>query len=164
MPQLIVMRHAKAVDRLEAEDDFERGLTERGRDDAARAGDAMADAGFTATHALVSPARRTRETWSVVAARVGDPPVTDPMALYHASTEMLERAVLELLGAGAERIALVGHNPGVGGFAHGLAASAQSATDMPQGWPTSSAAAFEIASQGSRVTASARLMLFDPKA
>ena len=164
MPQLIVMRHAKAVDRLEAEDDFERGLTERGREDAARAGEAMAMAGFTATHALVSPARRTRETWNQVAAHLGDPPVTDPMALYHASTEMLERAVLELLGDGAESIALVGHNPGVGGFAHSLAAAAQSATDLPPGWPTSAAAAFEIAPDGSRVSASARLMLFNPKA
>ena len=164
MPQLIVMRHAKAVDRLEAEDDFERGLTERGREDAARAGEVLARAGFTATHALVSPARRTRETWAQVAAHVGDPPVTDPMALYHASTEMLERAVLELLGQQAQTIALVGHNPGVGGFAHGLAAGAQTATDMPPGWPTSAAAAFEIASEGSCVTARARLMLFNPKA
>lgn len=164
MPQLIVMRHAKAVDRLEAEDDFDRGLTEPGREDAARAGQAMARAGFSATHAVVSPARRTRETWGVIAAHVGDPPVTDPMVLYHASTEMLERAVLEILDQGAQTIALVGHNPGVGGFAHGLAASAQSATDMPRGWPTSSAAAFEIAAEGNTITASARLMLFNPKA
>jgi phosphohistidine phosphatase len=164
MPQLIVMRHAKAVDRLEAEDDFERGLTQRGRDDAARAGAAMAAAGFTsATHALVSPARRTRETWNVIADLVGDPPVTDPMALYHASTEMLERAVLERLAEGAETIVLVGHNPGVGGFAHALAAAAQSMADMPHGWPTSAAAAFKIAPDGNRVTASARLMVFNPR-
>lgn len=164
MPQLIVMRHAQAVDRMEAEDDFERGLTERGRSDAARAGTAMAAAGFAATHALVSPSRRTRETWNVIAGQVGDPPVTDPMALYHASTEMLERAVIELLEAGAETIALVGHNPGVGGFAHALAANAEAAQDLPRGWPTSAAAAFEIAPQGSRVIASKRLMLFNPKA
>ena len=31
MPILTIMRHAKSVDRMEAEDDFERGLTERGR-------------------------------------------------------------------------------------------------------------------------------------
>ena len=30
MPSLIIMRHAKAVDRMEAEDDFDRGLTPRG--------------------------------------------------------------------------------------------------------------------------------------
>ncbi|MEQ8405546.1 MAG: histidine phosphatase family protein [Oceanicaulis sp.] len=164
MPRLIVMRHAKAVDRLEAEDDFERGLTESGRADAARAGDAVKAAGLTADYALVSPARRTRETFRVISERVGEPPVTDPMALYHASTEMLERAVLTALSDGAQSIVLVGHNPGVGGFAHSLAAAAQSTKDMPPGWPTSALAAFDIAPAGERVTASRRLMLFDPKA
>ena len=182
MPRLIVMRHAKAVDRLEAEDDFERGLTERGRTDAARAAGALAEAGLVvelcrvrageaikaaglkADYALVSPARRTRETFRVINESVGEPPVTDPMALYHASTEMLERAVRTALSDGAQTIVLVGHNPGVGGFAHSLAAAAQSTKDMPPGWPTSALAAFEIAPAGERVTASRRLMLFDPKA
>jgi phosphohistidine phosphatase len=164
MPTLIVIRHAKAVDRLEAEDDFERGLTERGRADASRAADAISAAGFTATHALVSPSRRTRETWKVIAERLGNPPVTDPMALYHASTEMLERAVLEQLAKGAQSIAVVGHNPGIGGFIHALATHARTKTDMPLGWPTSGAAVFELAPDTNRVTARDLLLLFDPKA
>ncbi|MGJ3232944.1 MAG: SixA phosphatase family protein [Oceanicaulis sp.] len=164
MPSLIVMRHAKAVDRLEAEDDFERGLTERGRADAARAGEAIREAGLSADYALVSPARRTRETFGVIKACVGEPPVADPMALYHASTEMLERAVLSALAEGARSIVLVGHNPGVGSFAHSLAAAAQASKDMPPGWPTSTLAAFDIEPSGERVTASRRLMLFNPKA
>jgi len=45
MPHLILVRHAKAVERMEAEDDFERGLTDRGRADAARAGQALAEPG-----------------------------------------------------------------------------------------------------------------------
>lgn len=164
MPSLIVMRHAKAVDRFEAEDDFERGLTERGRADAARAGDAMKAAGFTADHALVSPARRTRETYQLLAEAVGAPEVTSPMALYHASTEMLERAVRTALSQGAQTIVLVGHNPGVGSFAHTLAVSARSTKGLPQGWPTSMFAGFEVSLAGDRVTASKRFMLFDPKA
>jgi len=164
MPSLIVMRHAKAVDRLEAEDDFERGLTERGRADAARAGEAMTAAGFTADYALVSPARRTRETYRQVAPFIGEPKVTDPMALYHASTGMLERAVLTALSEGATSIVLVGHNPGVGSFAHALAVSARNTKGLPQGWPTSMFAAFEIAAAGDRLTASRRTHLFDPKA
>ncbi|MFP4518748.1 MAG: SixA phosphatase family protein [Oceanicaulis sp.] len=163
MPRLIVMRHAKAIDRLEAEDDFERGLTERGREDAARAAEAIREAGLGADHALVSPARRTRETFQTIADAVGNPPVTDPMALYHASTEMLERAVLTALSDGARSIVLVGHNPGVGGFAHSLAASAQSTKGMPQGWPTSALAAFEIAPAGERIGASRRLLLVNPR-
>jgi phosphohistidine phosphatase len=164
MPSLIVMRHAKAVDRLEAEDDFERGLTERGRADAARAGEAMKAAGFTADHALVSPARRTRETYQGLAQSVGDPKVTSPMALYHASSEMLERAVRTALSEGAQSIVLVAHNPGVGSFAHSLAVSANATKGLPQGWPTSMFAAFELNPGEGRLTARKRLALFDPKA
>lgn len=164
MPRLIVMRHAKAVDRMEAEDDFERGLTDRGRSDAARAADTFRAAGLTADHALVSPARRTRETWAIIAESLGAPTVHDPMALYHASTDMLERAVLDLLARGAESIALVGHNPGVGGFAHSLAASAEATRLMPPGWPTSAAAAFTVIARDARLSAEARILLFDPKA
>jgi phosphohistidine phosphatase len=163
MPQLIVIRHAKAVDRMEAEDDFERGLTERGREDAARASAALKEAGLKADLALVSPARRTRETWRVVGDGLGAPPVQDPMALYHATFEMLQRAVLEALSAGAETPVLVGHNPGVGAVVHSLAAQVEISTQLPPGWPTGAAAAFELSGDTARLTATKCLMLFNPK-
>ena len=164
MPQLIVIRHAKAVDRMEAEDDFERGLTERGREDAARAGGALADAGLKADLALVSPARRTRETWREIGEGLGAPPVQDPMALYHATFEMLQRAVLEALAGGAEAPVLVGHNPGVGALAHSLAAEIEASAHFPRGWPTGAAAAFELSTQDGRLAATKCLLLFNPKA
>ena len=49
MPLLIAMRHAKAVDRMQAEDDFDRGLTERGVSDADRAAQAIEKAGTKGT-------------------------------------------------------------------------------------------------------------------
>lgn len=164
MPQLIVIRHAKAVDRMEAEDDFERGLTERGREDAARAGAALEEAGLRADLALVSPARRTRETWRFVGDGLGAPPVQDPMALYHATFEMLQRAVLEALSAGAEAPVLVGHNPGVGAVVHSLAEQVEISAQLPRGWPTGAAAAFEISGENQHLTATKCLMLFNPKA
>ncbi|KAA5800979.1 histidine phosphatase family protein [Alkalicaulis satelles] len=164
MPQLILMRHAKAVDRMEAEDDFERGLTQRGRDDARRAAEAMASAGLKADQALVSPARRTRETWAIVADTLGAPPVSDPLALYHASASMLARAVMEALDAGAQSIVVVGHNPGLGGLAHDLAGTGERARAMPAGWPTSAAAAFDIAPGVKSLNALALTFAFDPKA
>lgn len=141
---LILMRHAKAIDRLEAEDDFQRGLTARGREDAAAAADALAGHGLSAELALVSPAWRTRQTFDVVASRLGDPEIEDPMALYHASTEMLERAARQALDQ-AGSVLLVGHNPGIGGFAHKLAIAAGQAGRLPQGFPTAAAAAFDLA-------------------
>ena len=163
MPLLIAMRHAKAVDRMQAEDDFERGLTERGVADADRAAHAIESAGLKVTHALVSPARRTRETWKRISASVGEPPVTDPMALYHASPDMLERAIAEQLEAGAEAIMLVGHNPGIGALVHLLAGQAEAASDLPYGWPTSALAAFDVALESKRPVASKRILYFNPK-
>lgn len=163
MPLLIAMRHAKAVDRMMAEDDFDRGLTERGVADADRAAEALNRAGVKATHALVSPARRTRETWKRLSAILGEPPVTDPMALYHASPEMLERAVAEQLDHGAEAIMLVGHNPGIGALVHMLAGQAEAASDLPYGWPTSALAAFDVALEDKRLTANRRRLYFNPK-
>ena len=164
MPVIILVRHAKAVDRMEAEDDFERGLTERGRADADRAGEALAGAGLAADRALVSPSRRTRETWARIAASLGEPTVDDPMALYHASQDMLERAAREALADGAERIVLVGHNPGIGAFAHALAAGAGDNSGMPRGWPTAAVAAFTVGDAAPGLTARERVFLFNPKA
>ena len=144
MPKLLIlMRHAKAVDRLEAEDDFQRGLTQRGRDDSVRAGEELAAAGLGADLALVSPAWRTRQTYDRLVPALGNPVLDDPMALYHASTEMLERAVLDGF-AREDRILVVGHNPGIGGFAHKLAMAAGKSRELPPGYPTAAAAAYSF--------------------
>ena len=63
LQRLILLRHGKAESVAESGGDFERGLTERGRRDAALIGRVLADAGITPDLALVSAARRARETW-----------------------------------------------------------------------------------------------------
>ncbi|OLF81459.1 hypothetical protein AWH62_01970 [Maricaulis sp. W15] len=137
------MRHAKAVDRLEAEDDFQRGLTPRGRRDAGDAGEALAALGISADIALVSPAWRTRQTFDQLVPQIGSPKMDDPMVLYHASTDMLERATRDVLAPGRS-VLLVGHNPGIGGFAHKLAQLCGATRDLPSGYPTATASVFEL--------------------
>jgi len=141
---LILMRHAKAIDRLEAEDDFQRGLTSRGRSDAGNAAEALAALGLAADIALVSPSWRTRQTFDQLVPHLGAPKLEEPMALYHASTDMLERAAREVLAPG-RTILLVGHNPGIGGFAHKLAQICGASRSLPVGYPTSTASVFELA-------------------
>ena len=144
---IMLVRHAKAVDRMEAEDDFERGLTPRGRADSEDVADFIRRHELGADLALVSPARRTRETFERLREASGGPAIDDPMALYHASADFLERAAREAL-AKASRILLVGHNPGIGGFAHMLAARAGAMNEMPDGYPTACAAAFHLDRDG----------------
>ncbi|WP_323762045.1 SixA phosphatase family protein [Maricaulis sp.] len=141
---LILMRHAKAVDRLEAEDDFQRGLTPRGRSDAGDVADALAELGLTVDIALVSPAWRTRQTFDQLVPQLGAPRLDDPMVLYHASTDMLERASREVLGP-SRTLLLVGHNPGIGGFAHKLAQRCDASRQLPMGYPTATACVFGLA-------------------
>ena len=144
---LILMRHAKAVDRLEAEDDFQRGLTPRGRSDSEDAGRLFAEQGLEVDLALVSPAWRTRQTFDLIAPALGAPAVEDPMALYHASDTMIERAVKTAFDQ-VSRIAVVGHNPGIGALAHALAAKAGATRQLPGGYPTAAAAAFSLSGDG----------------
>ena len=164
MPTLILLRHAKAVDRMEAEDDFERGLTERGRSDAARAAQSLQEAGFQAETALVSPSRRTSQTWNVVAQTHGEVPIVNPMALYHASMDMLERAALEQYAQSEAPLIIVGHNPGIGGLAHAYAAKLSCMNKIPPGWPTSALGVFDIVIENGEIIPKAMVHSFDPKA
>tara|TARA_R110002073_G_scaffold319869_3_gene494728 strand:- start:5771 stop:6256 length:486 start_codon:yes stop_codon:yes gene_type:complete len=160
MAHLILVRHAKAIDRMDADDDFERGLTPRGREDAARAGVSIARSGLRPDLALVSPAQRTLQTHAAMQPHVGDPPRESPMALYHASPDLLRRAVTEAL-THAQCILLVGHNPGIGSLALDLAFQADAGTQMPDGYPTASATVFKLPDDSlSRVEL---VSVFDPK-
>ena len=61
--RLLLLRHAKAEKGGPGVDDRDRALNPRGRTDAARIGAYMAHHGLLPGGALVSPARRTRETF-----------------------------------------------------------------------------------------------------
>lgn len=144
MRTLILMRHAKAVRPAEAESDKARGLTNRGRRDAAAAGAAMEDAGLKPQAALVSSSERTRETASHalqgyrVAPRFED-------ALYHAAPESVWDA---FSAEDAESVVVIGHNPGLGELVSMLVAQAHDgsklARDFSGHFPTAAFAAFEI--------------------
>lgn len=144
MRTLILLRHAKAVRAHDAPSDRERGLTERGRRDAAAAGAAMEDAGLKPTLALVSTASRTRETAQhglqnfKLETRFED-------ALYHASPEGIWDA---FAASDAESVVVVGHNPGVGELVAMLVRQAHDgsklARDFSSHFPTAAFAAFEV--------------------
>lgn len=144
MRTLILMRHAKAVRAHEADSDETRGLTGRGKREAALAGAAIEDAGLKPTLALVSTATRTRETAEhglqnfKLETRFDD-------TLYHAAPESIWDAFTE---SDAETVVIVGHNPGIGELASALVHQAHDgsklARDLSGHFPTAAFAAFEI--------------------
>ena len=144
MRTLILMRHAKAVRAHEAASDEARGLTDRGRRDAAFAGAAIEEAGLKPAAALVSSSQRTRET--AEHALQGFKLETQiERALYHAAPENIWDA---FAASDAESVVIVGHNPGMGELTSMLVSQAHDRSHLARAFagnfPTAAFAAFEI--------------------
>ncbi len=141
---LHVLRHAKSSWPLGVTDE-QRPLNDRGRVDAPVAGQLLAERGPIQL-ALVSPAKRTRETYELVAAQLPDAPeMLIDERIYEAGTG----ALLDMLSEvddDVEQVLLVGHNPGMEMLAWHLAApSAGDEYDaMMRKYPTSGLAQIEL--------------------
>jgi phosphohistidine phosphatase len=143
MQRLIILRHGDAEKARAGMGDFERGLTDEGRAEAARAGRLLAEAGVTPDLALVSDARRARETWEAAAAAFPEAWVRYDHDLYNAQVSTLARAADAGL-AEADTVVLVGHNPGLHGLALDLARHEGASRALAAGFPTGAAAVFAI--------------------
>ena len=121
MPVLFLLRHAKTDWDDTALEVLDRPLNRRGREAAPRMGREIALRGWAPDHALVSPARRARQTWELASAEFPRPVATAyDRRLYLASPETLLAALRSIEGA-TETAVLVGHNPGIGELAISLA-------------------------------------------
>ena len=111
MHELILMRHAEALPAAIDAEDFGRPLSDAGRVAAARAARKLA-AGATIDRLLYSPARRTSETASIVAAELAlrATLLEAVPELYLATPLRIREAVAQRHG-GARTLLVVGHNP-----------------------------------------------------
>ena len=144
MPILVLFRHAKAAPALPDQRDFDRPLTERGRQDADRMGAVLAH--YPIDQVLVSAAVRTQETWQGAAAKFETaPPVDVDPELYLAGGQKLVRRLRELQTTTRAAI-VVGHNPDMHEIAVWLAGedSGRIADALRQRFPTAAAAIFEL--------------------
>lgn len=148
MRRLLLLRHAKS-DRPAGVPDLDRPLDARGRAAAPRMGAYLASEGLHPDLALVSPARRTRETWEAVAAALGAVPSEIVGAIYEAPPEAL-LAAIRARPDSAGTLILVGHNPGLEALADGLVASGpREARDrMAKGFPTGALAVIVFEAEG----------------
>ena len=111
---LILMRHAKSDWDTPALPDHDRTLTKRGQRSALALGDWMREKGWLPDTVLCSTAIRTRQTLEGLRMEA---PVQFLKALYHAEAEDMHRT---LKAATAPTVLMIGHNPGIGDFAHEL--------------------------------------------
>lgn len=139
MLRLILLRHAKAAQQAGG-GDSERPLTHRGRRDAFRVGEYFASHGLFPDLAVVSDARRTRETLELATESFGEPcPVRVEPRLYLAEAPQL-LDLLRMTPAFVRQLLAVGHNPGFQEFALMMAGTGDRFTRarLEHGLPTAS--------------------------
>ena len=115
----MLLRHAKSD--WPDVPDRKRPLAKRGRRDAPRIGRWLRDHGYRPDAVVCSVARRTRQTWDLVAPELGgSPSVTFEPRAYEASALNLLYLVRELPRAYRSAL-LIGHNPAIAELATSLA-------------------------------------------
>ena len=145
--RLLLLRHAKAEKAAPAGGDHERPLNPRGRKDAARIGAYLAHHALVPDRAVVSDARRTRETWDRLAAALSTPPpVGYDHRLYNAGPELILEVIKETDRA-TRTLLVIGHNPGLHEVARLLIAAGdvEARERLNEGMPTSGLAVIEFA-------------------
>jgi phosphohistidine phosphatase len=151
MDRLILMRHGKAEQHAASGGDFERALAPRGPNDAALMGRVLAKAGLSPAVALVSSARRTRETWDAAAPAFPETRVETRRDLYHAEAQTVLAAIRED-APDSGTVMVVGHNPGLHELALRLAlggpADPAKLAQLRGKFPTATVAAFSIDPDG----------------
>ena len=116
--RLMLLRHAKSD--WPDVPDRDRPLAKRGRRDAPIIGRWLRDHGYLPDIVICSAARRTRQTWELVAPELGSPSVTFEPRAYAASAMTLLYLVRERPGAYRSAM-LIGHNPAISELATSLA-------------------------------------------
>lgn len=111
MRQLILLRHAHAEPADAGQADLDRPLSPEGLAEAEAAGRWLAGHGLVPDCVLCSPARRTRETLEAVLGAIGYVEQRLEPEIYDATPGTL--VALADRHCEAERLLLVGHNPGL---------------------------------------------------
>lgn len=139
--KLILIRHAKSSWNDPLMDDHARTLNKRGRETAPLIGDWLNRNGHRPERVYCSDARRAVETLSLILpAWEGARDVSYHPDLYLAPPHIMLTTITQ---ATANTIAVVGHNPGIGALANGVAAAPASHPRFTD-YPTCAAAVIEF--------------------
>ena len=134
MPRrLVLVRHSKAVQG--GQSDAERALAPRGVADATAVGRWLAAEKVTPDRVVVSPSRRTRQTWDLAAPPDAPAPEIDERIYENTLDDLLD--VIRETPPETQTLVLVGHNPSMAELANTID---RQLTD----YPTSATAIFEL--------------------
>ena len=146
MRRLMLLRHAKS-NWPAGMADRDRPLAARGREAAPLLGRYLAEELLLPDLVLISPARRTVETWELVAPMLPEKPATQhEPRIYEAPVTRLLEVVQEIEGPAAT-VLMFGHNPGFAELATLLTGHGDryAAARMAQKYPTCGLAVLDFA-------------------
>jgi len=122
MLTLYLLRHAKSSWDSPVHSDFDRPLNNRGRSDAVNLGQHLQKTGIHPELALVSAARRTCETFQLLAAQLSPPPdIITSKRLYGAGPAGIISEI-QNYGRSVTHLMVIAHNPGIEALAVQLTA------------------------------------------
>jgi phosphohistidine phosphatase len=118
---LIVMRHAKTEEQKTGQKDYDRNLTERGRNDAMLMATILKEKGIMPKIIIASSANRTIQTAEIVANTLNYEidKIQLSQTLYMSDSRRLANTV-EAVDADIESCLIIAHNPGISEFAFDL--------------------------------------------
>jgi phosphohistidine phosphatase len=147
MRRLMLLRHAKSDRSSPGALDRDRPLEARGEAAAPRVGAYMARHGLVPDRVICSPARRTRDTWNLLAAAFSRrPAVTVEDRVYDVTAATLLDVVRKTEDA-VHSLLIVGHNPGLHDLAGLLIASGdvEARERLHEKFPTAGLAVIDFA-------------------
>ena len=165
MLSLMLLRHAKSSLAETGQDDLDRPLNDRGKRAAMAVGRYMAANGLAPQLVLCSPARRTRETWNLVAGELATvPEVLIAAEIYESGDSKALMECLRHKAGTAQSVLLVGHNPSIAGLAQNLVGkgSTKLRERLEEKYPTAALAVinFDLGNWESLVADSGTLLRF----
>ena len=134
--KLILVRHAEAVAKGDngVAKDFDRHLTENGREQSQKLATAFLAHGVSPGAIVTSPLIRARETAEpllpLLPGPEREPVLCDYLAVGELRPKKLAKLVAEL---GAETVVLVGHNPDLSAYAGWLLGATETAIELEKG-------------------------------
>ena len=164
MRELLLLRHAKSSWDQPGVEDHERDLNQRGEAAATLMGEFLQAQGLGPDLVLCSTARRALRTWQLASERLDTRPRTVTLdELYLADPQRL-LGIVRRHGGDAERLLVVGHNPGLHQFATRLCGTGDSAmrTLLAKKFPTAGLAriGFDAAAWAALTPGSGELLGF----
>lgn len=121
MKRVVIVRHAKAVP-YGYEDDFNRDLRDRGKNDAKRVSHELKNLGIESDLMISSPAKRALKTARIFAENLGysENKIRQEQDIYHGLTTADFLELIQSLPEEAETVFFFGHNPGFHYFVQNL--------------------------------------------